>query len=601
VKTTSWLETAKERHVIRRALLTSLIVGTVLTVVNHGNAIFGAGIPTDRLWQVVLTFVVPLAVSTIASVAAIGRHQAAAEVERATMQERLIAMGHFPDQNPNPVLRVDDDGRLAYANAACLPIMLRLGIAVGESMPPDLLSDLRRICSTADGQTVEVETERRTFALSAVAAPGLGFMNVYGTDVTAAKVIDKFPSLNPNPVIRTTEEGQILYANAASGPLARTYGLEIGQPMPADLFARLTDASDREERTAIEAEGENRTFALLPVRFHELGFINVYGTDITANKWVTRFPDQNPNPVLRVTPEGTLLYANTASAAITRSFGIAVGDPFPAALQAEVLERAHGGAGGIVEVTAEGRIFAILPVWVPEFGFVNLYGTDITAVRELEAAHRENERLLLNILPEAIAQRLKAGETVIADRLDDVSLLVSDIVGFTELSGRMSAAEVVDFLNELYRMCDELTERHGLEKIKTIGDAYMVVGGLTDDAGDGAHDHLHRAAAMALELRDAMAASPIAGQPGLSLRIGLSAGPAIAGVIGTKKFIYDVWGDTVNTAWRMESHSEPGRIHVTEAVFERLCDDYRFEARGVIDIKGKGLMPTYFLLGRSGE
>jgi class 3 adenylate cyclase len=594
VKAPRWLEVAREPGVVLRALLTSLAVGTVLTVINHGAELFDAGIPADRLWQVALTFLVPFAVSMIASVAAIGRHLEADRDDRAGMEQRLHAVLQFPDQNPNPVLRVDDDGRLAYANAASLPITRALGIAVGEALPPDLVAELRRICAAAPGQTVEVETERRTFALSAVAAPGLGFINVYGSDVTAAKVLDKFPSLNPNPVIRTTEEGRLIYANAASSPLARTYGLEVGEPVPADLFARIVEAADREERTAIEAEGENRTFALLPVRFHELGFINVYGTDVTATKWVARFPDQNPNPVLRLTPEGRLTYANAASAAITRALGIAVGDPFPAALQAEILERAEAGAGAMVEVTAEGRIFAILPVWVPEFGFVNLYGTDITAARQIEAAHRENERLLLNILPEAIA-RLKAGETVIADRFDDVSLLVCDIVGFTELSGRMSPAEVVDFLNELYRLCDDLTDRHGLEKIKTIGDAYMVVGGLTGTADD----HLRRAAEMALDLRDALAASAIASRPGLRLRIGLSTGPAVAGVIGTKKFIYDVWGDTVNTAWRMESHSEPGMIHVTEGVFERLRDLYRFEARGVIDIKGKGLMPTYFLLERA--
>ncbi|MGH2408493.1 MAG: adenylate/guanylate cyclase domain-containing protein, partial [Candidatus Limnocylindrales bacterium] len=217
--------------------------------------------------------------------------------------------------------------------------------------------------------------------------------------------------------------------------------------------------------------------------------------------------------------------------------------------------------------------------------------------RQVEAAHRENGRLLLNILPETIARRLRAGETIIADRFDDVSLLVSDIVGFTELSSRMSPTEVVDFLNELYRMCDELTERHGLEKIKTIGDAYMVVGGLTG----GGRDHLAQTAEMALELRDALAASAITGRPGLRLRIGLSTGPAVAGVIGTKKFIYDVWGDTVNTAWRMESNSEPGMIHVTEGVFERLRDGYRFESRGVLDIKGKGPMATWFLLDRAAQ
>ncbi|MFI5254912.1 MAG: nitrate/nitrite transporter NrtS [Candidatus Limnocylindrales bacterium] len=591
---------------VRRALVTCLAVGVILTLINHGPDLLGAGIPADRWWQVALTFVVPFLVSMAASVAALRGHHAADEVEREAAEARFRAALQFPDQNPNPVLRVEDAGRLAYANAASRPIVRAWGIEVGDQVPAATMAGLRRICAGAPGQTIEVGTERRTFALSAVEAPGLGFINVYGTDVTAAKVLDKFPSLNPNPVIRTTEQGRLLYANAASGPVARAYGLEVGEQVPGELFERIVVAADSGERRAIEVKAEHQTFALLPVRFRELGFINTYGTDITATKLVARFPDENPNPVLRNTPDGTLTYANVASGPILDGLGLRIGDPLPGPLHTEIMALARDGKGGMVEVAASGRTFAVLPVWVPEFGFVNLYGTDITAVRQLENAHRENERLLLNILPEAIAARLKAGETVIADRFDDVSLLVADIVGFTELSGRMSPAEVVDFLNELYRLCDDLTERHGLEKIKTIGDAYMVVGGLDGVGGGGVRggdgaDHLRRVAEMALDLRDALAAAAISSRPGLRLRIGLSTGPAVAGVIGTKKFIYDVWGDTVNTAWRMESHGEPGMIHVTEEVFERLRSDYRFDARGVIDIKGKGLMPTYFLVGRAAQ
>ncbi|MGH2408623.1 MAG: nitrate/nitrite transporter NrtS, partial [Candidatus Limnocylindrales bacterium] len=428
-----WLGAARERSVVRRALITSLAVGAILTLANHGAALTSTGIGADQYWPLALTFIVPFVVSCVASVAAISQHRAVDQLDRAIGESRVHAMLQFPDQNPNPVLRVDDDGRLAYANRASRPMTATLGVEVGAAMPPATLTELRRICAVGPDETIEIETERHTYAINAVQAPGLGFMNVYGRDVTAAKVLDKFPGLNPNPVIRTTEEGRLLYANTASGPVARAYRLEVGEPVPDELFARIVAAADAPERVAIEAEGENRTFALLPVRFHELGFINIYGTDITATKWVSRFPDQNPNPVLRITPDGKLSYANEASAPITRGLGLRVGEDVPKAFHAEVMARADEGQGGTVEVTAEQRIFAVLPVWVPEFGFVNLYGTEITAVRQVEAAHRENERLLLNILPETIARRLRAGETIIADRFDDVSLLVSDIVGFTEL------------------------------------------------------------------------------------------------------------------------------------------------------------------------
>jgi class 3 adenylate cyclase len=248
-----------------------------------------------------------------------------------------------------------------------------------------------------------------------------------------------------------------------------------------------------------------------------------------------------------------------------------------------------------IEQAAGELVFELTPVLVPEFGFINLYGTDVTAARQLAEAHLLNQRLLLNILPATIADRLLAGERVIADRFEDVTLLFADIVDFTGMSSRMSANGVVEFLNEVFSVSDELADRFGLEKIKTIGDAYMVVGGLPEVATD----HTERVAEMALALSDELQRMERAvGQP-VRCRMGIHSGPAVAGVIGTKKFIYDVWGDTVNTASRMESHGVPDRIQVTAPVRDRLAGRYLFEERGMIDVKGKGPMPTWFLLGRA--
>jgi class 3 adenylate cyclase len=246
-------------------------------------------------------------------------------------------------------------------------------------------------------------------------------------------------------------------------------------------------------------------------------------------------------------------------------------------------------------VEAAHRSYALTAVDIPGFGFINVYGTDVTAVRESERLARENERLLLNILPEPIAQRLREGEPLIADRFEDVTLMFADIVGFTHLSSNLSANELVGVLNDVFTVFDGLVDRHGLEKVKTIGDAYMVVGGMADNRDD----HTARVAAMALDLDRAVEEIDTASQHGIRFRIGLHAGPIVAGVIGTRKFIYDVWGDTVNVASRMESLGEPGRIQVTETVVGRLRDAFRFEPRGVIDVKGKGLTPTWFLMGRA--
>lgn len=208
----------------------------------------------------------------------------------------------------------------------------------------------------------------------------------------------------------------------------------------------------------------------------------------------------------------------------------------------------------------------------------------------LDHLHRENERLLLNVLPASIANKLKQQVGIIADRFDDASVLFADIVGFTPLSARLSPTELIESLNRVFSGFDELADHHKLEKIKTIGDSYMVAGGLIEQNAD----HLAAMCTMALAMHENV--RKLNGEfGGLSLRIGLQVGSVIAGVIGIRKFIYDVWGDTVNTASRLESHGAPGRTHVSETVFERLQGRFAFEARGTIELKGRGPMNTYFL------
>jgi class 3 adenylate cyclase len=409
------------------------------------------------------------------------------------------------------------------------------------------------------------------------------------------QAINRFPDQNPNPVMRMTNDGLLTYANPASEPVRRAIGAQVGDQLAADFFERLTQAARAPSAQPIEVINDHLTFAVLPVAVPDFGFINLYGTDITATKVIDKFPNQNPNPVLRVSRDGRLLYANATSAPIVDALRLRVGQPVPAELWTQIDERLAGSARRPLEVTTPaGQVFTILPVPIDEFGFINLYGTDVTAARAIEEANRENERLLLNILPPPIADRLRAGERLIADRFDDATLLIADIVGFTELSSGMSPAQVVDMLNEVFSACDALVDRYGLEKVKTIGDAYMVVGGVPT----ALDDHLERMADLSLELAAQVATMQAGMAQPISVRIGIHAGPVVAGVIGVKKFIYDVWGDTVNLASRMEMLGKPGRVHVTQAVYQRLRDSYDFEPRGVIEVKGKGPLPTYFLVGR---
>ena len=220
------------------------------------------------------------------------------------------------------------------------------------------------------------------------------------------------------------------------------------------------------------------------------------------------------------------------------------------------------------------------------------------AARAEAAAEREyerSERLLTNILPSSIAARLKSeSNVVIADRYDEASILFADMAGFTAQASDTDPDDLVQFLNRVFSDFDRLVERHGLEKIKTTGDAYMVVSGVPT----ARPDHAQALAVLALEMRDAAAEWRDPRGRNVPIRIGMSSGPVVAGVVGTRKFFYDVWGDAVNVAARMETTGTEGKIQVSQDIYERLRDGFELEARGEIEVKGKGRMPTWFLLAR---
>lgn len=217
------------------------------------------------------------------------------------------------------------------------------------------------------------------------------------------------------------------------------------------------------------------------------------------------------------------------------------------------------------------------------------------AERAMEAEYQRSETLLANILPASIAERLKdPAHTIIADKYDDASIMFADIAGYTKRASDTAPAELVRFLDALYTDLDALVDRHGLEKVKTSGDSYMVVSGVPE----ARPDHLAALACLALDMADAVAGLTDPQGREVPLRIGVASGPVVAGVVGARKFFYDVWGDAVNVASRMESTDVEGRIQVPQNVYERLRGEFDFEERGEVDVKGKGLMHTWYLTGR---
>ncbi len=216
------------------------------------------------------------------------------------------------------------------------------------------------------------------------------------------------------------------------------------------------------------------------------------------------------------------------------------------------------------------------------------------ALLALRSEQQRAESLLLNILPGSIAERLKSNPQTIADQFTAASVMFADVVDFTPRTRSLPPAEVVGLLDRLFGHFDTLAERYDLEKIKTIGDAYMVASGVPDPRPD----HARALALLALDMIAAVESTGDCGDMGLELRIGINSGPVVAGVIGRKRFLYDLWGDAVNTASRMESHGTPGRIQITRATYELISDEFECEPRGTVSVKGKGEMETWYLIGR---
>ena len=241
------------------------------------------------------------------------------------------------------------------------------------------------------------------------------------------------------------------------------------------------------------------------------------------------------------------------------------------------------------------RTFDVLNIVVVSFVAMLLL---VTFARGRDTAQARVEALLLNVLPADVARRLQSDPHSIADHFDEASILFADVVDFTPLSSRLDAREVVGLLDRLFTSFDQLVDRFGVEKIKTIGDCYMVAAGVPRPRPD----HAHALAGLALEMREcAKDCLPDRDGPDLRLRIGISSGPVVAGVIGRRRFLYDLWGDTVNMASRMESHGTPDEIQITRSTRELLRDDYLTEPLGLVDVKGKGEIETWRLVRPNGS
>ena len=350
----------------------------------------------------------------------------------------------------------------------------------------------------------------------------------------------------------------------------------------------------------------------------QIGLINV-----TTGLAFLAIPLLRPLPDL-VAPMAFVVVAYSSIFFITWNIGTAAGLQFYYLSSASVLVLVLGierialagvlaGLGAVLVVLLEVLVpdnVGDQPEWSLQVGFVTsvvsscvlAFATVWYALREIaraeaamEMEYQRSEQLLANILPASIADRLKDPDRkAIADRYDDASILFADIAGFTERAADTPPCDLVAFLDRIYTTFDTLVDRHGLEKVKTTGDSYMVVSGIPLPRTD----HVQALADLALDMAGATAGLTDPLGRAVAMRIGLAAGPVVAGVVGSSRFFYDVWGDAVNVASRMETTDQVGRIQVPEDIYLRLKDDFVLEERGSVAIKGKGLMRTWYLVGR---
>ncbi|MCC3492684.1 MAG: PAS domain-containing protein [Microcoleus sp. PH2017_25_DOB_D_A] len=330
----------------------------------------------------------------------------------------------------------------------------------------------------------------------------------------------------------------------------------------------------------------------------------------SSDEQIVNFLEGMSDAFFALDPQWRFTYVNYKAAQFLQRepeelFGKNFWEEYPDLVNSVFYKESHEAVSKQVGVTFD-KYYHPLKVWLevrafPSHDGISVFFHDITKRKQMESALRKEQKktdsLLLNILPEAIADRLKHEPGVIADKFEKATILFADLVNFTQISTTMSATKLVYLLNEIFSTFDQLTDKHGLEKIKTIGDAYMVVGGIPIERPD----HAEAIAEMALDMLAAIQELNVKLDSNFDIRIGINSGPVVAGVIGTKKFIYDLWGNAVNTASRMESHGIPGSIQVSIYTYELLRDKYEFQERGLIEIKGKGEMRTYFMTGRKTE
>jgi len=494
----------------------------------------------------------------------------------------------FPDQNPNPVLRFSEQGALMYYNESSKNIIDEWEIKLDEKPDQKILDNFLFLNIDNNINTFEVIAKNKTYLLKAVHIDEINCINLYGSDITAKKVIDKFPDQNPNPVMRVTRDGKLTYFNAASSKIIQHYHFALGELVSSPLIDLIGKTAITEEIAHGEITVGKKSYLIYLVPVPEFDFIIIYGSDITANKLVNKFPDQNPNPVMRFNKEMQLKYFNTASNYIIENWKIRINEKIPDYIITK-LENQNSNLIHNLEIEIGKKTYCFNIVEIGEFDFFLLYGTDITDAKDKE--------MILTKLSKYFSPQVYS--SIFTGKLDvnintnrkNLTVFFSDIKGFTTITEKLEPEKLTEFITHYLTEMTDIAISYGGTVDKYIGDAIMIFFG--DPTTKGIRDDAISCVTMALKMQEKLRLirkkwKSFGITEVLDVRMGIHTDVCTVGNFGSKdRLDYTVLGNGVNLASRLENSAKPNEILISENTYNIIRKDINCKYINKIKVKGK--------------
>ena len=489
----------------------------------------------------------------------------------------------FPDQNPNPVMRVSGNGILKYYNEPSTPIIKFYNLKIDKKIGNDLLRHIN-IALSKKIHSFQIKLESLSYGLKCVYVKELDGINVYGTDITAKRVIDQFPDSNPNPVLRVSYQGVLGYYNDASSNLVEALNLKINGTVPNPFLKYVGEVSISGQSAKYEIQVGNYTYAASFVPVLEFQFIIIYATDVTAFKVIEKFPNQNPNPVFRVDLEGNLNYFNEASSYIVDKISAEVGTRLPK----EFLENLLNGENRFeLEIGSKSYVFDI--VKIKEFSFYLIYGTDITDSKDKEKILKK----LSKYFSPQVYNSIFSGEldVTINTKRKNLTVFFSDIKSFTTITEKLEPEILTDLITNYLTEMTNVAIKYGGTVDKYIGDAIMIFFG--DPQSMGTKKDALACVSMALEMKKKLRKlkknwERTGLSESLDVRMGIHTDVCTVGNFGSSdRLDYTVLGNGVNLASRLESMAGENEILISENTHNLVKEDIQSQFFSEITVKGK--------------